>query len=211
MLKEQLLSLAIKAVSDVHQIKERIYSNFTPEKVQSHVQNLRSVAAMLLRKNFPAVIQEFTKSASTTSAEIVQKRKSSVKPAKEISSFKAEIILKHLKTSSHRIAKKSDSIQGKKSLAYLIWALGHAERCQITEGISIHDVSALLYRACKIELYPINISRVVYGNTALVRQVSQDRRTKTYLLTPEGLELFNDKFGIKTSVRKPVVQTKELN
>jgi hypothetical protein len=75
-----------------------------------------------------------------------------------------------------------------------VWALGHAERASIKEGISVHDVSALLYKACKIDLYPINISRVVHSNEVLVRQAGQEKRTKTYLLTPTGAKIFKEKF-----------------
>ncbi len=121
-------------------------------------------------------------------------RRSSIRPAKEIVSVHADTILKDVKKNEARLPKKNEELKGKKSLAYLVWALGHAHRAEIKQGISVHDVSALLYRANKIELYPINISRVLHTNGNLVRQISHYNRTKTYLLSEEGEHIFRDKF-----------------
>ena len=74
---------------------------------------------------------------------------------------------------------------GKKSLAWVLWALKTAGS-EYTDGISVHDVSALVYRAAQVELYPINVSRVVHNHTKYIRQVSQEKKTKRYLLTEEG-------------------------
>ncbi len=140
-----------------------------------------------------AAARSFSRKDRKTSSEN-KGRKSSIRPAKEIGSFRADVILQKLQNGSFKMVSESDTLVGKKSLAYLVWALGHAELADLTEGVSVHDVSALLYRACKIELYPINISRVVYGNPNLVRQVGQEKRTKKYLLTKDGQAVFKAKF-----------------
>lgn len=205
MLKEQLLGFAIKALSQAYETKERIKESLQGESVKTYVRTVKDVAKVLVEKQLQRVAnagesrRTSSKSRSMgtgnkSTMTVKKERKSSIKPAKEIGSQKALQILETLKTDSCRLVKKNDTIDGKKSLAYLVWALGHAERAKLTDGISVHDVTALLYQSCKIELYPINVSRVVYGNSLLIKQVGQEKRTKTYLLTPEGQALFKEKF-----------------
>lgn len=216
MLREQLLGFAIKTLSQAYETKERIKSNLNSEALQNYIRGMKDTAILVMENQWQRlrkIDQDMGKVESRQGSgkangqaswqkstgfikEVSQKkvRKSSIKPAKDIGSARADVILALLKNDGSRLVSKDDAIDGKTSLAYLIWALGHAHRAQLTEGISVHDVSALLYRACTIELYPINISRVVYGNPTLVTQVGQQKRTKTYLLTPEGEVLFNKNF-----------------
>ncbi len=201
MLKEQLLSLAIKALSRAHTTKEILKKNIQKDVVQAYVKNLKEMATWIIENRLQADRSSINKSSvatktkDKTASSISKKvRKSSIRSAKEIASKDADAILAMIKKDKVRVIKKNDELNGKKSLAYLVWALGHAERAEIKEGISVHDVSSLLYRAGKIELYPINISRVVHSHVDLVRQVNQDKRTKTYLLTELGEKVFKDKF-----------------
>ncbi len=198
MFREQLLGLAARTISQAYETKERVKNNLNRESVQNYVQTIKDVAVGVVEhqwqkiRNFERVIRDAK--AHKNGEQHKKTRKSSIRPAKEIGSSKADIVLKALKDSGARLVDKHESINGKMSLAYLVWALGHAERAGIAEGISVHDVCALLYRACKIELYPINVSRVVYGNALLVHQVGQQGRTKNYLLTKEGMTLFQEKY-----------------
>lgn len=195
MLKEQLLVFATKAISQVYETKERIKNNLNVDLVQNYVRNIKDVASKVVETqlNKKAATKKRAVKVKKKVEVSVKTRKSSIKPVKEISSKSADKILAKLKKDEVRMPSDKDEVDGKKSLAYLLWALGHAERANIKEGISVHDVSALLYRSNQIELYPINISRVVYG-TSLVRQVSKESRTKTYLLSPEGQILFKKKY-----------------
>lgn len=212
MLKEQLFGLAIKALSEAHENKERIKNLVKSKALSEHVRTIKDTARSLVKtgleilegsaherdevqpkKNTGRSVRKKTKEAPASS--IKKERKSSIKPICEIDSKRADIILKMIKTNQSTVVKKTDAIEGKKSLAYLVWALGHAENAHLSEGISVHDVSALLYRASNIELYPINISRVVYGNKTLIRQVGRQKRTKTYLLSDEGKERFKKFFA----------------
>jgi hypothetical protein len=205
MLKEQLFGLAIKTLTQAYETKERIKNNFSTDVVANYVRSAKETALGILEYQVQKILKRghdayFMNGASakvSSNQKGMQKkpRKSSIKPAKEIGSKNADIVLAKLKEEDARLVNKSEAINGKTSLAYLVWALGHAERANIAEGISVHDVSALLYRACNIELYPINISRVVYGNQELVKQVGQQKRTKTYLLTADGLRLFKKNFA----------------
>jgi predicted transcriptional regulator len=180
MLKEQLLHFAMKAISQVQETKERFKIRTV---VKDYVKNIKEIALVIEEKFGPKLVRK-TKVKS-------KKRKSSIKPVHEINSQAAEQILQMLKNNSCRLLDKADQIDGKKSLAYLLWALGHAERANIINGLSVHDVSALLYQACQIELYPINISRVVHSTTLVKKS---EGHTKTYTLTPKGQNLFKKKF-----------------
>lgn len=207
MLREQLLGFALKTLTQAYETKERLKNNLNTETVSNYVRSVKQTALGVVEYQWQKIRSRSSEagsingsskiaSSSTNGATGKSKkpRKSSIKPAKEICSIKADTILNMLKSDGSRLVKREDTLDGKTSLAYLIWALGHAERANIGDGISVHDVSALLYRACAIELYPINISRVVYGNATLVRQVGQQKRTKTYLLTKEGAALFKKNF-----------------
>jgi len=197
MLKEQLLAMAAKAIVKVHDTQEKIKNRLSNHIIKYYAESLKDAALWLIENRLKPENHSDEK-VSTISPVVTRvakkERKSSIRPAREIASNRAEIILGMLKKDESRLVKAKDQLLGKKSLAYLVWALGHAERASIKEGISVHDVSALLYKACKIDLYPINISRVVHSNDVLVRQAGQHKRTKTYLLTPTGLKIFKEKF-----------------
>jgi hypothetical protein len=201
MLKDELTALALKAIARAHDTRERIKNKLNLELVYYYAQSLKDAAKWLIENRLQtervkSLITKKTRDPRKKVQNLVVKkeRKSSIRPAKEIASNRADAILSMLKKDSVVLVKSKDQLLGKKSLAYLVWALGHAERASLKEGISVHDVSALLYKACKIELYPINISRVVHSNEELVRQAGQEKRTKTYLLTPAGEKIFKEKF-----------------
>ncbi len=103
-----------------------------------------------------------------------------------IHSERADKIYDHLGQHALKVIHEDSEVAGKKSLAWVMWAFKNAAEADYQDGISVHDVSALVYKAAKVELYPINVSRVVHNHTDYIRQVSQDRKTKRYLLTEEG-------------------------
>lgn len=105
-----------------------------------------------------------------------------------IRSDRADKIYDRLAQHSFELMPEDAEIAGKKSLAWVMWAFKTAAESDYKDGISVHDVSALVYRAAKVELYPINVSRVVHNHTDYIKQVSQDKKTKRYLLTEAGLE-----------------------
>lgn len=176
MLKEQLLKLALRTIAKVSERKGRIKQSRPGQLVQTYFA-MWSRQTSVIQKNW-----------------LKKDRKTSIRPAKEIDSIRARKILDALAQRPIRLAQKDDEVDGKKSLACLIWALGQAEQTGIQEGMSVHDVSALLYHACNIELYPINVSRVLHSNKKFVQQNGQFKRTKTYVLTADGKALFQQKY-----------------
>lgn len=212
MLKEQLFGFAINALTRAYEAKEQIKKNLKSDFIKSYVQGFRQTALLILESHFneqrersetlrkkPAKKDSQTVRGKASLLKVTKPikapkvRKSSIRQAKEIHSDRAETILQAL-AKGQDLKIKSDELNAKKSLSCLIWALGQAEHAQISQGISVHDVSALLYKAHNINLYPINISRVVHSNELLVKQAGQANRTKTYVLTDEGLRVFNEKF-----------------
>lgn len=201
MLKEQLFGFAVNALARAYEVKEEIKKNLKSEIVQNYVKVLRRTVLRSLEKRLvieknpsEKLRKKSARSQSRTRPKKVLKtRKSSIRQAKEIRSDRAETIFSLLKDEATFMS-KNEELNAKKSLACLIWALGQAERAQVSQGISVHDVSALLYKAHNINLYPINISRVVHSNEVLVRQAGQANRTKTYVLTDQGMKMFNEKF-----------------
>lgn len=214
MLREQLFGFAINALTRAYETKEKIKKNLKSDFVQSYVQGLKQAAITLieqrlyqheansenLRRTKSTTSKHATKSASssapvnTTRKYTIKKtRKSSIRQAREIRSTRADAILSKLGPEESR-QKELLSLNAQRSLDCLIWALGQAARAELQNGISVHDVSALLYKAHGINLYPINISRVVHSNEMLVRQAGQAMRTKTYLLTDAGMRVFEEKF-----------------
>ncbi|MCA9508548.1 MAG: hypothetical protein KC505_09020 [Myxococcales bacterium] len=211
MLKAHLVDLAVKTIYRAQETKEKIKKNLKADVVQAYVSTIKDVAVWAIENHLKSETknqnnspkndaksqntQNTSEPVKSPAPKTVKKiRKSSIRPANEIISTRAEQIMQHLKKSKAKMVKSTEEINGKKSLAYLVWSLGHAKRAKIKNGISIHDVSALLYRASKIELYPINISRVVHSNQNLLKQVGQEKSTKTYLLTELGEKTFQEKF-----------------
>jgi hypothetical protein len=125
------------------------------------------------------------KKASLKNATVTKKLDSS-RSAKGFRSERASQIWQRLQVQGARVVSDSAEIDGKKSLAWVMWAIGTAEESAIPDGISVHDVSALLFHAAKIQIYPINVSRMVHDHAHYIRQASQEKRTKRYLLTDEG-------------------------
>ena len=213
MLKEQMINLAMKALSKVNETKEIMQSTILQdESVKKYLKSLQKAAKWLaeqdLDNNKP---DKKTAKKSRKPVRPVKKtnikpeikinleskeRKSSIKPIKEINSTKADTILSLIKNNNLRIISKTDELNGKKSLAYLIWALGNAEKANISDGISVHDISSLLYKTSNIELYPINISRVLNSNMSFIKKAGQEKRTKTYLLSSQGKKVFEKKFSL---------------
>lgn len=202
MLKEQMINLAAKALSKVNETKEIMQNTILQDQsIKKYLKGLQKAAKWLAEQDLDNNKQVKKNIKKSHKAEVKlnlesKERKSSIKPIKEISSTKADMILNLIKNNNFKIINKTDELDGKKSLAYLIWALGNAERANISEGISVHDISSLLYKTSSIELYPINISRVLKSNISFIRKTGQDKRTKTYLLSSHGKKIFDKKFSL---------------
>ncbi|MDA0713377.1 MAG: hypothetical protein O2897_05275 [bacterium] len=119
----------------------------------------------------------------------VTKKIKTVPSGKKIKSILASQMLVNLKASNMKPITKKVEIDGKKSLAWVVWALGVAEKTKLQKGISVHDVSSFLYHAAEIEIYPINVSRMVHDHSNFIMQVSQEKKTKRYLLTESGKKM----------------------
>lgn len=107
-----------------------------------------------------------------------------------IYSERADQIYNRLYPNNLKLMHHDAELDGKKSLAWILWAFKAAQDASVHDGISVHDVSALVYQVARVELYPINVSRMVHGHSHYIQQVSQEKKTKRYLLTEAGLGAF---------------------
>lgn len=145
---------------------------------------------MVLKKFFDFAFSAFRKKQHP-----VQVHETHLKDVKIVKSFRpihsdrAQKIFDRVQGQTLKTLGHDSEVEGKKSLAWVLWAFKTAADANYEDGISVHDVSALVYQAGKVELYPINISRVVHKHSQYIRQVSQDKKTKRYLLTDEGVKV----------------------
>lgn len=204
MLKSQLLNFAMKTVSRAYMARSIIKEQLENKTVKSYVESIKEAALFAIeqklksQKKYEAEKKSQKKTSHTKEAKSAEKkttRKSSIKPLKEIKSANAELILKALSKSPFKAVNINDEIHGKKTLAYLVWSLGMAKHCNLSQGMSTHDVCSLLYQTQKIEVYPINMSRLIHKNTHLFTQSGQISRTKTYILTKDGEKMFNEHYS----------------
>lgn len=119
-------------------------------------------------------------------------RKVKPKSGKAFKSLRAEKVQKTVKQKDTKILVKGATISGKKTVAQVVWALGHANKAGVKEGLSLHDMSSLLDASAGVKLYPVNVSRVVHHNNDLIKLSSQEKRTKRYALTDAGIKAFQN-------------------
>ncbi len=194
MIIEKIMGLVYRVIDSFAASKKRKNKKQEEEKNTVSVSAVKSEPVVLAKVAKTKIIEKSISKASKTPAKplekvTVTKKRSSVRSGKKISSTFASQMLTELKSQQMGVVSEAAVINGKKSLAWVVWALGIAEKTKMQEGISVHDVSSLLYHAAQIEIYPINVSRMVHDNSQYIRQVSQDKKTKRYLLTDEGKKL----------------------
>lgn len=144
---------------------------------------------MLIKRFFNFISQALAfEPPQSKTAEIHLKDVKIAKSFEPVRSERAEHIYSRLSQNPLKTVHDDVETAGKKSLAWVLWAFKKAADAEYQDGISVHDVSALVYQAAKVELYPINVSRVVHKHTNYIQQVSQDKKTKRYLLTDAGLK-----------------------
>lgn len=143
---------------------------------------------MVMKRIFKFAFSAFSSMSAKKKPQETQLANIKVTKAFEpIHSERADKIYDRWAQHSLKVIHEDAEVAGKKSLAWVMWAFKNAAEAEYQDGISVHDVSALVYRAAKVELYPINVSRVVHNHTDYIRQVSQDKKTKRYLLTEVGM------------------------
>ncbi len=80
----------------------------------------------------------------------------------------------------------SAELDGKRTLARVVWAVGSAEDAGSEQGLTATDASALLSLAAGIELFATNVTRTFRDEPALFAETVPDGRSKRYKLTEAG-------------------------
>jgi hypothetical protein len=143
---------------------------------------------MVMKRFLKFAFSTFSSLGSQKPSETHLKDVKITKSYEPVFSERADQICSRLAPHQLNVIHEDAEVAGKKSLAWVLWAFKTAADAEYKDGISVHDVSALVYRAAQVELYPINVSRVVHNHTDYIRQVSQDKKTKRYLLTEKGMK-----------------------
>ena len=80
------------------------------------------------------------------------------------------------------------AVDGKKTLARVLWAMAMAESAGVDEGLTAADVSALLSQAANLEVFSTNVGRSLRDESELFAETSPDGRSKRYALAKAGRE-----------------------
>lgn len=212
MLMDRVFGVMFKAIDIIDELKRRIQPIIDGIIEKRGLGRRRSDVEIVDVSGASSAQKDEEIEAKKTTRKVSPKKASrNVTTLKRIDSPRAEKILANIKSKKFPLIKKGEKIGGKASLAGLVWALSHAEKSQVKDGISVHDISALLYKAAKIEMFPINISRMVHDNQSLIKQVSQEKRTKRYLLTPEGHHAFLDLSRHASKSGKKKIKTRVIS
>ncbi len=186
MVVERMISLVFKTLNAIDTAKDTLDTLLGKNGKPNVAAPQRSARPHKVTKPTPA--RAAAKRSAVPKVTVPQSAVS-VRSGKEIESERATKILSDLKAQGKPVIHKNAEVDGKKSLAWVMWALHSAEQAKVEEGISVHDISSLLFHAAKIEIYPINVSRMLHDHEGYIRQVSMEKRTKRYLLTEAGKSL----------------------
>lgn len=186
MFKEQLIILAAKALDRASETKKILQTVvLQDESVKAYLKTLQKGAKWFAEQNFDVVNEEVIDKKPKKA------KKSSVRPIKEISSEKADIIAKFVSEKNIKLVNDKKFINNKKTLTYILWSLNTAKKANI-DGLSVHDISALLFKVYNINLYPINISLVINKNKDFILLIDNNESDKLYTLSKDGKKLFSD-------------------
>ena len=196
MFKEQLITLAAKALEKASETKNLLQTVvLQDESIKNYLKTLQKGAKWFAEQNFDNFdnIDEkpITHNVKNIKKSKTSAKKSSIKNLENIVSEKAIIISKFIIDKKINLIDDKKLINGKKTLTYIMWCLNLAKKADVN-GLSIHDISALLFKSCNISLYPINISLVINKNSSLISII--DSNNKIYSLSEEGRKLFNKHF-----------------
>lgn len=114
-------------------------------------------------------------------------RKGSVdRSGKDFDSPRAKAIVEKLKSSGQGVITEDASLEGKRVLARVLWALAAADQAGSELGLTAADASALLHLAAGVEVFATNVARTCRDESALIEESSPDGRSKRYKLTAAG-------------------------
>ncbi len=125
------------------------------------------------------------KEPSTTP--VAASRKGSVdRSGKDFDSARARAVASWLVENKRPMLGEGATLDGKKTLARVLWAVAAAEDAGSEQGLTAADTSALLSIAAGLEVFATNVGRAFRDESALFRETVPDGRSKRYTLTKAG-------------------------
>jgi hypothetical protein len=114
-------------------------------------------------------------------------RKGSVdRSGKDFDSPRARAVEAFLTQSGGSILAEDAELDGKKTLARVLWAVSVAESAGSEQGLTAADVSALLSTVAGVEVFATNVARTFRDESELFVETSPDGRSKRYTITAAG-------------------------
>jgi len=124
------------------------------------------------------------KTAATTTTTT---RKGSVdRLGRDLASPRATQVARFIADSQRSTVAEDAALDGKRTLARVLWAVAIAEEAGIVDGLTAVDASALLSTAAQVEVFSTNVARAFRDEHALFAETSPDGRSKRYALTAAG-------------------------
>ncbi|HEY1100572.1 MAG TPA: hypothetical protein VGF99_16645 [Myxococcota bacterium] len=138
----------------------------------------------------PAKKSSSTTSSSSTKTAAKKKagnRKGSVdRQGRDLDSPRANDVAAWIEANEAAVVAEDAALDGKRTLARVVWAVAMAEQAGVVEGLTAADTSALLSSAADVEVFATNVARAFRDEHALFSETSPDGRSKRYVLTDAG-------------------------
>ncbi|MDP2344320.1 MAG: hypothetical protein Q8O67_25400 [Deltaproteobacteria bacterium] len=116
-------------------------------------------------------------------------RKGSVdRKGTDFDSPRARAIHTFLTDNGGAIVADDAALDGKKTLARVMWAVAAAEAAGSAQGLTAADASALLSTVAGLEVFSTNVARAFRDESTLFEETVPDGRSKRYKLTSAGRE-----------------------
>lgn len=114
-------------------------------------------------------------------------RKGSVdRSGKDFDSPRARAVEAWLTSTGAPILAEDAELDGKKTLARVLWAVAVAEQAGSDGGLTAADTSALLSSVASVEVYATNVARTFRDESELFEETTPDGRSKRYTVTARG-------------------------
>ena len=120
-------------------------------------------------------------------------RKGSVdRVGKDLDSPRANDIAAWLSAHPLPVVTEDAAVDGKRTVARLLWAVSVAQQAGHDDGLTAADTSALLSSVARVEVFATNVARAFRDERALFVETTIDGRSKRYALTAAGSKRLAD-------------------
>ena len=101
-------------------------------------------------------------------------------------SARARAVATWLREQQRPLLAEDAELDGKRTLARVLWAVGCAEQAGSEQGLTAADACALLSTAAGMEVFSTNVARVFRDEPGLFAETAPDGRSRRYRLTDLG-------------------------